>query len=95
MIKDISLDIIVTKDNVYELLDAFKSAIVDRVNLPFLGISFNKKLLEKPDSQDTTDVLMNNFLLMFAKAFDHQSRVKSISFKCDDYLDKTEIFDYF
>ncbi len=92
--EDTSFDIVVTKDNVYSLLDTFKNAIVKRVNLSFLGISSNKKILDKPDSQDTSDVLMNNFLLMFAKAFDHQYRIKSISFKCDDYLDKTEVFDY-
>ena len=93
-IEDDLLDIIITKDNVYGLLDAFKNAIINRVNLPFLGLKFTKKMLEKPDSGDTTEVLTNAFLLMFAKAFDHQLRVKSISFSCDDYLDKTEVFDY-
>ncbi len=93
-IDDDLLDIIITEENIYDLLNLFKNSIISRVNLPFLGLKFTKKMLDKVDSQDTTDMLMNNFLLMFSKAFDHQSRVKSISFKTDDYLDRTEVFDY-
>ena len=91
------IDIEITEDNVYQLLDAFKAAIVERKNLPFLGLAFTKKMLESPkaiESDLTTNFLIDNLLLKLARVFDNQLRVKSISFACDSYLDKTEVFDY-
>ena len=89
-----SFALVINKDNVLEILNKFKSAVETCEGLEEFGLKFSKKALEEKMDGDVPILLVDTLLLIFAKEFDHQERIKSISFKCDEYEDRTYVFDY-
>ena len=85
---------IINKDNYKEILDLFKYSINNIENLNLLHLSFNKEMLKKAKKEMVPYIMMDAFLPVFALHYDKQRRIKHLSFECDDYKDKTIVFDY-
>ena len=88
------LELIITKDNVVEILNKFKYAVENCDGLDYFGLKISKAALKNKMDGDVPIALVDHFLLIFAKEFDGVERIKSISFKCDEYEDRTYVFDY-
>ena len=89
-----AFELTITKENVLDVLSRFKAAIESFEGLEEFGLKVTKKAKEEKDKGEIPALLVDTFLLIFAKLFDGQERIKSISFKCDEYEDRTYVYDY-
>ena len=89
-----NFDFVITEETVVPTLDEFKDAIINLKKESILNIALNNEDMKQVGKGNIPTKVLDALLLPFAQYFDHQIQVKSISFKVDDYLDKTYVFDY-
>ena len=87
--------IVITKDNVKEVLDRFKNALLTGQDPKVLGLSDAKSVKYVEKQYGNVPVGFGPKLVpALASYFDNVSNYKVISFETDDYEDRTYTYDY-